>query len=247
MPSQIKDHYDQLLADHYEWMFGASFEAKVEEQRGLLEDLAGPSPSNSLAIDLGCGPGYQSFALNDLGYRVLGVDLSEKLIAAFAQRIGRRNITPKLGDLMDIGKLAAPASAALVVCMGDTLTHLSSKNQTAALFKEVSRVLAPGGRFIATWRDLAAAELKGLDRFIPVRSDNERVMVCCLDYETDTVVVNDLVHTRQPSGAWTLNKSAYRKLRLSQSWVRDAVSNAGLAVQTERGGRVSLLSAIKMA
>jgi SAM-dependent methyltransferase len=245
MPNHIKDHYDQFLADHYEWMFGASFESKVEEQRDLLAALAGPSQSRELAIDLGCGPGYQSFALNDLGYRVLGIDLSEKLIADFTARIGQREITPKLADLMDVGKLAAPGSASVVVCMGDTLTHLASKGQAAALFVEVRRALAPGGRFVLNWRDLASNELQGLDRFIAVRSDSERVMVCCLEYETDTVIVNDLVHLRDSKGAWMLHKSAYRKLRLSQSWVRDAVSRAGLAVETEREGRMSLLSAVK--
>ena len=245
MPNLVKDHYDHLLADHYEWMCGVSFDAKTEEQRNLLADLAGRSQPDGLAIDLGCGPGYQCFALNDLGYRVLAIDLSTRLIAALADRIGARNIIPKLADLMDVGRLASPNSASLVVCMGDTLTHLISKERVEALFVEIYRVLAPGGRFIATWRDLASTELKGLDRFIPVRSDAERIMICCLEYEADTVIVNDLVHLRDAGGSWTLHKSAYRKLRLSQSWVRDAVSKAGLSVESERDGRLSALSAVK--
>src|SRR5262249_29161653 len=117
MANDIKDHYDQLLADHYEWMFGVSFEHKVAEQRDMLAALAGRATANELAVDLGCGPGYQSVALNDLGYRVLGIDISEKLIADCTQRIGQRNIRLELADFMDIGKLTAAGSASVVVCM----------------------------------------------------------------------------------------------------------------------------------
>jgi SAM-dependent methyltransferase len=196
-------------------------------------------------VDLGCGSGYQSIALNDLGYRVLAVDLSEKLIATFASRIGTRDIILNLGDLMQLRNFVAPASAALVVCMGDTLTHLPSTIEVGELFKRVSQVLSPGGRFVVTWRDLAANEPKGLDRFILVRGDDERIMTCCLEYSPDTVMVNDLIYVRDAGGTWTLKKSSYQKLRLSLASVRNAISEAGLTVEIAREGRLALLSAIK--
>jgi SAM-dependent methyltransferase len=241
----VKEHYDHLLADHYEWMFGASFESKVDEQKALLSQVAGLALSNELAVDLGCGSGFQSIALNDLGYRVLAVDLSEKLIATLASRIGTRDITANLGDLMQIRNFVAPASAALVVCMGDTLTHLPSTIEVSKLFKRVNQVLVPGGRFVVTWRDLAASEPVGLDRFILVRSDEERIMTCCLEYSRDTVMVNDLIYVRDTAGTCTLNKSAYQKLRLSMAWVHNAMSEAGLTVKVAREGRLALLSALK--
>lgn len=245
MTNIVKEHYDHLLADHYEWMFGASFESKVDEQKALLSQVAGPALSNELAVDLGCGSGFQSIALNDLGYRVLAVDLSEKLIATLTSRIGARDITLNLGDLRQLCNFVAPASAALVVCMGDTLTHLASPIEVSELFKCVSRVLVPGGRFVVTWRDLASDEPIGLDRFILVRSDEERIMTCCLEYARDTVTVNDLIHVRDAAGTWSLNKSAYQKLRLSLAWVHNAISEAGLTVEAAREGRLALLSALK--
>jgi ubiquinone/menaquinone biosynthesis C-methylase UbiE len=69
-------------------MFGVPFEAKAVEQRKLLEEAGvRPLPDGS-AIDLGCGSGFQSVALNDLGYQVLALDSNEKL----------------LGDLIEIGE-----------------------------------------------------------------------------------------------------------------------------------------------
>ena len=72
----VRDHYDGVLAQHYSRMFG-DFETKVDEQRALLERLGVTArPSGGLAVDLGCGSGFQSVALARLGFRVLAVDFS---------------------------------------------------------------------------------------------------------------------------------------------------------------------------
>ena len=56
--------------------------------------------------------------------------------------------------------------------------------------------------------------MAGLDRFIPVQSDANRVMVCFLEYEPRDRVVHDLIHTRNGED-WALRKSSYRKLRIA--------------------------------
>ena len=37
-------HYRNLLASHYSWMFGRSFDEKVAEQRALIEPLLTNAP-----------------------------------------------------------------------------------------------------------------------------------------------------------------------------------------------------------
>jgi regulation of enolase protein 1 (concanavalin A-like superfamily) len=114
--------------------------------------------------------------------------------------------------------------------MGDTLTHLPSKPDVIALFRRVSDALHSGGIFVITYRDLTL-ELRGADRFIPVRSDENAIMTCFLEYEnSESVLVHDLVYTRQGSD-WTLGKSSYSKLRLGADWVLQELSTAGLAVE----------------
>jgi hypothetical protein len=44
------------------------------------------------------------------------------------------------------------------------------------------------------------------------------------------VLVHDLCHLRDASG-WRLEKSCYRKLRLSQTWVAEQLAQAGLRVE----------------
>ena len=246
MISSVSQHYDSLLAEHYDWMFGAPFESKVAEQRKLLEEAGVKPNSGGLAIDLGCGSGFQSIALNDLGYRVLAIDSSEKLLGGLIERSRARAIETIRGDIRELSAFANGASADVVVCMGDTLTHLPHREEVSKLFHSVGSILKPSGLFVVTYRDLAANELVGLDRFLPVRSDENRIMTCFLEYEgPNTVIVNDLVYLRSRDGQWSLNKSSYRKLRLAVTSVRDALATAGLSITYQHSDRMVMLAAQK--
>jgi SAM-dependent methyltransferase len=234
-------------------MFGIPFEDKVAEQQAILSkafSTAGITPTG-LAIDLGSGPGFQAFALANLGFTsILAVDTSAALIAELeshrtdshrpAQPI--RTITD---DIRALPVLAAPLSAKAIVCMGDTLTHLPAKSDIIELFSNTFTALAPGGILILTWRDLTP-ELTGPDRFIPVRATDDTIMTCFLDYATpDTVQVHDLVHKRE-AGAWSLNKSSYPKLRLSPAFLTEQLTQAGFKVHPQTtAGRLLLLAATK--
>jgi SAM-dependent methyltransferase len=225
-------HYDELLAAHYSWMIGVPFGEKVAEQKALLKEL-GLGKGRGAAIDLGAGPGYQSAALADLGYApVIAVDTSRALLDELLVQKGARPIETVLDDMCGFLARRAPASAAVIACMGDALTHLPSHADVSDLLARAAAALAPGGRLILTFRDMSEP-LAGLDRFIPVRSDAGRVMVCFLEYEPETVVVHDLIHERSETG-WTMRKSCYRKLRISSGDVARQLERAGLTVDVNR-------------
>jgi SAM-dependent methyltransferase len=207
-------HYDELLAEHYSWMVGVPFAQKVAEQKALLLELGLGAGQRGVAIDLGCGPGYQAVALADLGYsRVIAIDTSKTLLDELAALKGDRPIEPVLDDMRRFARHVPAAGADAVICMGDALTHLESHADVSGLLADAHAALAPGGRLVLTFRDMSQ-ELAGLDRFIPVQSDANRVMVCFLEYEPQTVIVHDLIHSRNGED-WALRKSSYRKLRIA--------------------------------
>jgi SAM-dependent methyltransferase len=244
IPCSAAEHYENLLADHYEWMFGLPFEAKVAEQKAILKEFAGPVVIGGLAVDLGCGSGFQSIALSDLGYKVLAIDTSPKLLSHLSARIGSRDIATKHADLRELQSLVSPTSVDIVVCMGDTLTHLPAQSDVARLFRSVAHALKPGRTFLITYRDLASVELFGLDRFIPVSNDDRRVMTCFLEYESaETVVVHDLIYLRDDDGNWKLHKSSYRKLRLPAAWVVAELLASGLSISVLGKGRAVTIAA----
>jgi SAM-dependent methyltransferase len=235
------DHYEQLLADHYSWMFGASTVFKAAEQREILTRFS--VAGGDLAIDLGAGSGFQSIALADLGFkRVMAIDTSAKLLQELQTHRGSRPIEIVRDDMMNLAQHAAPGTADAVVCMGDTLPHLPTHGLVARLFSEVLSVLRPEGKFVLSFRDLST-QLGGVDRFIPVRSTPDKIMTCFLEYGPDTVMVHDLFHVRD-GDSWKFLKSCYPKLRLGADEVRRGLEAVGFEVygqDTVRG--MSVLAA----
>ncbi len=247
--SNVTKHYEQFLAEHYVWMFGVTFAQKVAEQKALLDRVLSSlaqAARQGAAIDLGSGPGFQTIALAELGYSpVVAVDTSSRLLAELRAHSASYAIDVTQADLTSLDALSLPESISVVVCMGDTLTHLPSKAAVQKLFRDAFRRLAPGGAFVLTYRDLTS-ELMGTDRFLPIRADDTRIMTCFLDYKSDeSVVVTDLIYVRD-DGGWKLSKSSYEKLRLSSSWVSTALREAGFLIERdELAGRLLLLVARK--
>lgn len=233
--SLTQDHYDRLLGPVYTWMAGG-FEAAAARNRQQLVALGLTGWPRGLAVDLGCGSGFQSVPLAEAGYRVLALDLCESLLAELRDRIGSLPIRAVRDDLSNFAAHCATAPA-LIVCMGDTLPHLPSFEAVAALFREFACTLTPDGRVVLGFRDLATHELKGAQRFIPVRNEPDRLFTCFLDYQPSCVEVNDLLHERV-DGAWKFSASSYRKLRLDAERVAGMLTAAGLVVEhssTEQG------------
>lgn len=96
--------------------------------------------------------------------------------------------------------------------MGDTITHLPEAGAVESLIESVAMALEPGGTFVVSLRDYSVP-LTGDERFVPMRSDDARILTCFLEYEPRAVLVHDIVHERTPQG-WQSRVSHYRKLRL---------------------------------
>jgi SAM-dependent methyltransferase len=247
--SNVAKHYQQLLAKHYVWMFGIPFEQKVAEQKALLDPVVSSLPPvlrRGLAIDLGSGPGFQTIALAELGYApVIAVDTSKELLAELQARSGSYAVETREADLTSFASLGVIGDASVIVCMGDTLTHLPSKAAVQELFRVAYGKLAPGGLLVLTYRDLTG-ELYGTDRFLPLQADDSRIMTCFLEYKNDdSVVVNDLVYVREEDG-WKLHKSSFEKLRLSSNWISTALRDARFEIECEESaGRLLMVVAQK--
>ncbi|MGH8013038.1 MAG: class I SAM-dependent methyltransferase [Candidatus Binataceae bacterium] len=94
----VTEHYEQLLAEHYTWMM-EPFDTQVTRQRTLFERLGLANRDGGMAVDLGCGPGFQSIALAQLGFSVTAVDTSSKLLAELATHVGQLPIEIVRADL----------------------------------------------------------------------------------------------------------------------------------------------------
>jgi 2-polyprenyl-3-methyl-5-hydroxy-6-metoxy-1,4-benzoquinol methylase len=189
MPSVI-EHYESHLAPIYVWMAGG-LEAAIA--RGQAEvDAVCPHPLRTQwAVDLGAGFGMHAIPLANIGYSVLAIDSSRTLLDLTESHVAARPIQTVRDDLLSFGKhLKTPAT--LILCMGDTLTHLPDRESVEGLFVNVSEALEGGGTFIVTFRNYSTP-LTGLDRFIPVRSDADRILNCFLEFDDSAVTVHDIL------------------------------------------------------
>jgi SAM-dependent methyltransferase len=139
-----------------------------------------------------------------LGYAVTAIDASRLLLSQLQQLSKGHNIHAIEADVLDFAAhVDGPLD--LILCMGDTLTHLSSTDDVERLCSQVASLLAPGGRFIVTFRDYSRPP-QGDDRFIPVRSDSERIHTCVLEECGDRIVVHD-----SPQGVVRIAAAAARQ------------------------------------
>ena len=237
--SSVVRHYEDLLAPVYTWMVGGPEAAFALAQA----DLAFVLHRGRFAIDLGAGFGTHTVPLARAGWRVLAIDSSSALLGQLSTLVEGLSVDVRRGDLRSFEEhLSTDESADLILCMGDTLTHLDSTDFVIALCSTVATRLSSRGRFIATFRDYTNLS-SGDARFIPVRADEHRILTCFLEEFDGYVQVHDLLHERA-NGIWSTRVSSYRKLRLSPEAVRLACVAAGLQATVEPGslGMVRLVA-----
>ncbi len=227
----VTDHYAQHLAPVYLWMAGGFDEALARGERELEAVCEAPAGGRT-AVDLGAGFGQHAIPLARRGWPVVAIDSSPLLLDLLRGRAATLPVRTVVDDLLAFPR-HLDAAPGLILCMGDTLTHLPEARDVERLLDQVAGALVDGGRFVASFRDYTTP-LAGEARFIPVRSDADRVLTCFLEYGPDHVTVHDLLHERSGAG-WRQRVSAYRKLRLAPAWVVAALQARGLEARVEPG------------
>ena len=206
-----KDHYDHHLGNFYSWMIGDFVEKQQEQEAFFSKNEIKPS-KDKIAFDLGAGHGLQTFPLMNLGFKVKAVDFNRQLLNELGSRFTNGDLEIIEDELLNFLK-QTPLKAELIICMGDTITHLQNLDEVEELVSEISTHLEPGGKVVFSFRDLTT-ELMAGQRFIPVRADDSRILSCFLEYFSDHVMVHDILYERQ-NEKWIQRVSAYPKLRLN--------------------------------
>lgn len=220
-----KDHYDKHLGDIYSWMTG-DYETQVAANLDFFRSRI-PVDNNRIAFDLGCGNGIQSVALAQMGYRVYSFDFNRQLLSEVQLHKKGYDITTVESDVKNFDKHIS-LNPDLIVCMGDTITHLDSRDEIELLLRKCHASLNGEGCLVLSFRDLSVP-LTGTDRFIPVKSDQDRIMTCFLEYFSDHVIVHDLVHEKQ-GDKWTQKISSYKKVIISGNQMNDMLAASGFKV-----------------
>jgi SAM-dependent methyltransferase len=87
----IRPWYETIFDERYPELFGPLERDPEEEVAQIVELL--PIPPGAAVVDLGCGRGRHAIPLSRRGYRVTGVDLSEKMLRLARERAGREKVS----------------------------------------------------------------------------------------------------------------------------------------------------------
>lgn len=222
----VKEHYDTHLARVYSWMTG-DFQVKQNEFQALLKENDIISSNGKRAIDLGAGHGIQSIALAKLGFDVLAVDFSFQLLEELKSRDMGLAVEIRNDDIKRV-KHFTNRKYDLVVCCGDTISHLDNKQEIEKFIADICSILNAGGKTILSFRDYSTA-LTGDSRFIHVKSDDATILTCILDYETERVRVTDLLNERTET-SWSQKVSSYYKVRVLTKEIISTLEANGMSI-----------------
>jgi 2-polyprenyl-3-methyl-5-hydroxy-6-metoxy-1,4-benzoquinol methylase len=225
----VKEHYNNHLGNFYSWLTG-DFDKNKDSFKAFLVDNNIKPFNLKFAIDLGAGNGIQTIALAELGFKVKAIDFNDQLIAELKSRIGNSTIEVFNDDIKLIRKYSKPQPE-LIVCCGDTLTHLDSITEIQKIIQDSFDILATNGRLILSFRDYST-ELVDTNRFIPVKSDSQRILTCFIEYFVDKLRVTDLLHEFE-NDKWVQKVSSYYKTRINRDLVLGFLKDSGFKISLD--------------
>jgi len=160
---KVENLYD-TVAKEYAEAFSGEHEKKPKDQEILLR-FAQEIGDRRPVWDFGCGPGQTAKYLKDLGIEISGLDLSEKILQQ--ARTFHPEINFRKGNILDL-EFDDDSVAGVVAFYA--IVHFTEA-QVATAFREVFRVLQPGGIFLFTYH--IGENAIHLDEFLGKKVDTD--------------------------------------------------------------------------
>lgn len=107
----------------------------------------------NIVVDLGCGTGKLTELLASRGCDMIGIDLSEDMLAIAQQRKIEAG-SSTLYTLQDMRDFELYGAAGAMVSAGDSINYLLKEEDLEAMFRCVERGLLPGGVFVFDFKTI---------------------------------------------------------------------------------------------
>jgi SAM-dependent methyltransferase len=196
-----EDHFGEEVAARYEESSADMFDpAVLEPTVSFLTQLAG----HGAALELGIGTGRIALPLSERGVRVVGIDLSEAMVAKLREKPGAERIEVAIGDFATT-QVEGTFSLAYVVF--NTIGNLTSQDAQVACFQNAAAHLEPGGCFVIELgvpglRTLPLGERFQVFEFVP-----EHIGIDEYDVMNQGLISH---HLSRGEGAWELVSMPFR-------------------------------------
>jgi len=241
-----KKHYDNHLSEHYSELFGGYWN-NIDRNLRLFNESDIKPVSNSIALDLGCGNGFQSIPLSIIGFEVFSVDSDGKLLDEFKHKLYETNslgnklkseihlISDDIFDYLDKAEIFPE----LVVCMGDTVSHFESENRVLKMIEKSHDILKPGGKLVLSFRDYTD-DIEDKERFIFLGGGKEIFFECFVEKEENGTRLKtyDIFHKwDEKCERWVSSISHYYKTILNSESIDTFAVNLGMEIDKSEKNR----------
>jgi glycine/sarcosine N-methyltransferase len=131
-------------------------------------------PRRAQILDIGCGTGSLSLALDDEGYRVNAIDLDENMIEKAREKSKAENPDFKTANMLEISSEFNFEQFDGIICFGNTLVHLTENALIEHFINSVFSILKPGGKFMLQILNYESILEKKLKKLPLIENDNIR-------------------------------------------------------------------------
>jgi SAM-dependent methyltransferase len=187
--------YDEF-AEVYERHFAQDFKQRVLPvlQKILLNSLA---PGAEI-LELCCGPGLLTQALEERGYRLTGIDISAPML-----RLARSNAPNATFLQEDVRHFEQPRAFDAAVCLFNSVAHLFSTDDLAAAFQHVNLALKREAIFLFDVSTEYAYRTKWRGSFSMIEPD--AAWIFCPSYDSSQRIATNHITLFEPSNSslWT--------------------------------------------
>lgn len=193
-PSLSVAQFYDALAPEYDAMTG--FQKRFVHERPFFRLLAEKYKIH-VALDAGCGTGFHSLLLAQLGVQVTGIDVSEEMIQQARRHATELSLPVRFieGRSQDLRGMFDSRFDA-VFCLGNTLAHSVSDDDLWMTLQNFQGVLRPGGILLLQNLNYDRI-LERKERVQSVKEVGATTFVRFYDYAEDHITFNVLTITRE--------------------------------------------------
>jgi len=158
---EIMNAYTAFAYVYDEYMDNIPYDEWGEYMIGLLKKLG--VKAGASVVDLGCGTGTVTRMLEKEGYSIVGIDMSEDMLAIAADKIEESG-QEILYSCQDMREFELPFKVDAFTSIGDSMNYITTNEDLESVFKSVSDNINDGGVFVF--------DLKTIHFFRDILADN---------------------------------------------------------------------------
>ena len=216
------DAYHNLAASYDRLTNDVDYEATVQFYMEILR-REGLSPRT--VVDLACGTGSVTAILANMGYPVLGVDMSEEMLTEAMSKVMDMENPPRF-VCQKLQKLHLPRAVDMAVCALDSLDYITNPDDCKEAIRRIYKALNPGGIFIF---DVNTPEkLRAMDGQVFLDEDDDVYCVWRGEFDEESNICTYWMDLFQRQGkTWQRSYEEHREYAYSEAQLREYLKAAG--------------------